>query len=235
MNITNVNEMNFYIQIGYDEYIECLKNAHIEEDDMNHCSKTWHDLYGDVRIVEAPVYVWTGEEVGDKGDKGDNGDNGSNSIITIMSLGDFFDQWVYTYEEKSELMMAYIVESLAMHLLRIAYDKYIDVYFEKKKVYPSGILFFDEKEMEMVPKLLLDMGIRDVKCNEAFVLIPQKTVVFRSNVEKNRASVCQDICSNCKNSTCEHRKSAYSASKEVLNYGYQRILGNKGNELWKRD
>ncbi len=137
--------------------------------------------------------------------------------------------------------MSYIVDAFAMKVLRVAYDRYREVYYEKKHTYLENMVFFDEKEMESVPALLRKLEINEVRCNDAYTMIPQKTVIFRSKTTLKRSAVCENICSQCNNITCEHRKNANRAPKnediqsQKLNYGYQRILGNRGNDLWKKD
>jgi hypothetical protein len=108
-------------------------------------------------------------------------------------------------------------------------------------------------EMEITTAAGTDAGeklaYRDtISANEYGVLTPSKSVVFYAVLSENPAARCQGICLGCGNADCENRyqevrqlpesisrtgKSGREDRKEnkvvELNYGYQRIFGNKSN------
>jgi hypothetical protein len=108
-----------------------------------------------------------------------------------------------------------------------------------KEEKPDGEVDADEPEKKL--------AYRDaVAANEYGVLTPSKSVVFYAVLSENPASRCRGICLDCGNTDCENRYQEarqlpesintthhdnhdYNREKKVveLNYGYQRIFGNK--------
>ena len=82
----------------------------------------------------------------------------------------------------------------------------------------------------------------DITANEYGVLQPSKSVVFFALLSDNPEQRCQGICMNCGNTECENRMqearqiqvrmepqemAAAMEPEQKLNYGYQRIFGQK--------
>lgn len=89
----------------------------------------------------------------------------------------------------------------------------------------------------------------EITSNEYGVLLPSKSVVFYAVLSDNPSTLCEGICSGCKNENCENRMSLDIQNKQGtvgpnnsmkkedisdrakanLNYGYQRIFGTNNN------
>ena len=149
-----------------------------------------------------------------------------NKILVVMTLGQIFDDLVEEYEKKEELLLAYAVECLAMEILKKAYDMFEEKIYEREGKYPGEYHFLDDEEMKNIPRILEKMKIREVSCNEVFTLIPQKTVVFMTKLSCEKSAGCIRLCENCSRKNCPNRAQKTEQNQAVLNYGYQRILGN---------
>lgn len=128
-------------------------------------------------------------------------------ILVLMSLGSFFDDWIERYEQKEELLKAYIVECYAMGMLRRAYRAFYDEHALQTGTYVAGMKFLDVEDVAQVGNLIEKQNIQDVKINEAKVFLPQKTVAFFTWKQDEKKD-CTDlnICEQCGNINCINRK-----------------------------
>ncbi len=213
-----VNRLEYQIPFSQTEYVQALVRNHFQETDFSECLKIEKKLM----LSDLKVKVWYRPEQEGK-------------ILVVMTLGQIFDDLVEEYEKKEELLLAYALDCLAMEILKKAYDMFSKKLYEKEGKYPSEYHFLDDKEMKNMPGILKEMNIQEVRCNEAFALIPQKTVVFMTKLSSEENAECIRLCENCKQKNCPNREQNTEPHSLPLNYGYQRILGNGGNELWKKD
>ena len=213
-----VNQMEYQIPFSQTEYVQTLIRNHFLEADFSECLKIEKKLM----LSDLKVKVWYRPEKEDK-------------ILVVMTLGQIFDDLMEEYEKKEELLLAYAQECLAMEILKKAYDMFSGKLYEREGKYPDEYHFLDDEEMKNVPEILKEMNIQEVRCNEAFALIPQKTVVFMAGLSCKENAECIRLCENCKQKNCPNRVQNTEPYSLPLNYGYQRILGNGGNELWKKD
>ena len=213
-----VNKLEYQVSFSQTEYIQALIRSHFQEGDLSECLKIEKKLVlSDLRVK---AWYCPKEE---------------NRILVIMTLGKIFDDLVEEYEQKEELLLAYAAECFAMEVLKKAYDMFGVKLYEKEGKYAGEFHFLDDEAMRNIPEILKRMKIEEVYCNEAFALIPQKTVVFFAELSDEQNAGCIKLCENCSQKNCPNRMQKTEHNFAALNYGYQRILGNGGNELWKEE
>ena len=110
---------------------------------------------------------------------------------------------------------------LAMEALKKAYEMFGGKLYEIEGKYPGEYHFLDDKAMRNVPEILKGMEIGEVYCNEAFALIPQKTVVFLTEVSYEKNAECIKLCESCSQKNCSNRMEKTKKHLAALNYGYQ--------------
>lgn len=239
----------FHIQTSKEKYCRMLTRSHFRQEDLGECLIVWKDLYGEDSVkAMSEVQVWyrrekaaTDSQKAEEWLEKEEQKEKQNKITVVMTLGPLYDRRIVEYESRGELLKAYTLECYAMELLWEAYMLFQEEIYKREHQYPGEFYFFDVEQMKKVPEMLVQMGIEEVCCNEALALIPQKTVVFMTEMSDEKRSSCGSICESCdRYSTCPNRQSGSDGEKEtkttgVLNYGYQRILGNKENDLWKED
>lgn len=235
--MSNYQQINNYftyaIIVTREEYCKMLLDAHFRSEDMEACLKAWDEMYQktggmSAGYAEVQVKIWYKKE---------------DSLTAILSLGDFYDDWIDAFEKRGELLKAYAVENYALALMRKAYGVLGKEIYAREGKYPGELRFFDEKQMQTVPDLLAELNVKEVQCNEAFAMIPQKTVVFSTELSSEKQADCDDICAKCDRVNCPNRQKAGGLDekvenyqdKSILNYGYRQILSNKENDLWKKD
>lgn len=213
-----MNETEYRIPFSRAEFIQTLADSHFYNEDCLECLKIQEKL--DLSDIKAKVWYRLEKE---------------NTILAVMTLGKEFDDLTDKYEKDGELLLAYALECLGMRILKIAYDMFREKFYEKEGKYLGVYHFLEEKEMEDMPKVLKQMEIREVRCNQALALIPQKTVVFLTEMSDERKAGCMAICENCSQRNCPNTEAIKGEPGAALHYGYQRILGNGGGGLWKKD
>lgn len=212
------NYLEFEVPLSQTEYEQALIRWHFQETDIWKCMNIWNKVG---KISKIKSWYWFERE---------------KELLVIMTLGKQFDKLTEQYEAEGELLKAYALECLAMEILRKAYGLFENALYDHMGKYPCEFRFLTEEQMKKMPEILLRLKIDEVQCNEAFALTPQKTVVFFTELSEEKRDDCTKICKSCGRKNCPNRVMEKTGEeKGLLNYGYQRILGNRGNALWKRD
>lgn len=196
----------YSLPMEYGDYTEILRESHMQGIEEELLVKVWKDLYDGWKSdgskdagngcmkLRHKITVWFQAKEGSR-------------ILVLMSFGSFFDDWIERYEQKEELLKAYIVECYAMGVLRRAYRAFYDEHALQTGTYVAGMKFLDVEDVAQVGNLIEKLNIQDVKINEAKVFVPQKTVAF-STWKQDEKKDCTDlnICEQCGNINCINRK-----------------------------
>lgn len=150
----------------------------------------------------------------------------SSTCEMVITLGPRLDVLQAEYCQKVMLTEGYLVDVLAMYLLEKMYREAERVLMEERDsqcgyriVFPDGDNAFN-KAVQIVSHLKQDM----VKCPDGVSLVPKKSVACYFKMGKTVGLQTDHICANCDRKDCPNRV------QTNLNYGYQRIFGNKNRE-----
>ncbi|WMC93536.1 hypothetical protein [Kineothrix sp. MB12-C1] len=150
-------------------------------------------------------------------------------IAAVLTLGKEIDEVQGGLMEGGKLSEAYMLECLSSELLMKAYEKADDFLQDRTKLW-CGMYEFPGSDcpIEELGNLLLASGQKEVTCNEAYALIPQKSVAYfvRMQREKSKMKREQSLCANCKNYSCNNRRE--EEKEKAVPYGYMRIFGKGG-------
>lgn len=136
------------------------------------------------------------------------GNGGAAYELVAMSLGKGVDSLQESYHKKDLLLQSYMLEALAGELLMRGYSAYRCYIRKSEGWHVSGYHFPGSEEgfpLEALPHLLNVLTQR-ISCNSAFCMLPQKSVVFVSELSKDEKVKCKDICDECNNMNCPNRK-----------------------------
>lgn len=153
----------------------------------------------------------------------------------VMSLGPALDALQEQYSGQGLLSKSYMLEVLAGELLMEGYGAYNRYIAGTTDWHVARYHFPGSEEaypLEMLPALLAGLT-EQVTCNEAFCILPKKSVVFVSELTWDEKVRCEGICLGCNNVRCGNRIADDFRTKQVLarmtdvplNYGYSRIFG----------
>ena len=142
---------------------------------------------------------------------------GKKSALVVASLGRAIDEFQNNLLEKGNIQEAYIVDCLGLDLLSIAYEKIDEKLHESTGLYAGGYQFAgsDGFPLESIPEAMKKLGQKKIRYNDAFVLVPKKSVVFRTQLfEKQQEK--HSKCSSCSAEKCVYRTSEYAGATRVL-------------------
>lgn len=130
-----------------------------------------------------------------------------NRLAVIVTLGSGFDVLQEQYMQRERLLEGYMLECIGMELLRKAYEQTAEHIYAHTGMWISGFDFLGEREpfsrMEEIFRQIQPQGI---ECNQAYMLMPKKTVVFLTDLcEQRKDSYCH-VCADCGNVNCLNRK-----------------------------
>ncbi|MCM1155957.1 MAG: hypothetical protein NC314_10975 [Roseburia sp.] len=153
----------------------------------------------------------------------------------VISLGAGLDSLQEQYSRQGMLSKSYMLEVLAGELLMQAYGAY-NRYIGQNTDWHVARYHFpgseDSYPLQMLPHLLEKTDGR-VTCNEAFCMMPKKSVAFVAELTQDKNVRCEGICIGCGNVHCSNRTADDFYAKKYLakmtdlplTYGYSRIFG----------
>lgn len=144
-------------------------------------------------------------------------EEGKKSALVVASLGRAIDEFQNNLLEKGNIQEAYIVDCLGLDLLSLAYEKIDEKLHESTGLYAGGYQFAgsDGFSLESIPEAMKKLGQKKIRYNDAFVLVPKKSVVFRTQLfEKQQEK--HSKCSSCSAEKCVYRTSEYAGATRVL-------------------
>lgn len=152
-----------------------------------------------------------------------------------MTLGRRIDVLQEQYLSQGLLSESYMMEALASELLLQGYSAYNHVVAEETAYHVKRYHFLGSEENYPVERLreLLERLEMPVICNEAFCMIPKKSVAFVAELTKEAGVHCQGICVGCHSRNCPNRMEEglnighiiADMTDVPLSYGYSRIFG----------
>ncbi|MCM1046046.1 MAG: hypothetical protein NC417_11100 [Candidatus Gastranaerophilales bacterium] len=150
----------------------------------------------------------------------------------VMSLGMSLDSLQERYHKEERLTESYMLEVLSGELLLQGYQAY-NRHVEKSGDWHVARYHFPGSQkslpLKMLPHMLSQFSAQ-VSCNEAFCMLPKKSVVFLAELTQDETARCEGICVGCQNVRCANRMEESAQMERAmtdmpLTYGYQRIFG----------
>ena len=150
----------------------------------------------------------------------------------VMTLGKELDCLQESYHKEGMLTESYMLEALASELLLHGYKAY-NRYVREVEGWHVARYHFPGSEkslpLEILPHMLSRFSVQ-VSCNEAFCIMPKKSVVFLAELTQDEQVKCEGICVGCGNVRCSNRMEEDAQMGRImtdlpLTYGYQRIFG----------
>ncbi len=145
-------------------------------------------------------------------------------VKVLMTLGKAIDEIQNHYMTISQMSRAYILECLSMELLTKAYKKADEFLHDKTGLWCGSYVFpGSDDSLEGITELVDSFMQEEITYNDAYTLMPKKSVAYIVPMEEKAPVMEREsmLCASCSRHTCENRK------QTVLNYGYQRIFGER--------
>ena len=174
--------------------------------------------------------------------------NKDERLAVIVTLGSGVDELQCRYTDRGRLTEGYMVECIAMELLKAAYEQAAERIHARMGKWISGFEFVgDLVPFDRMAEIFCAVSPEEVGYNQAYMLSPKKTVVFLTSLCQSRKDSYCHVCEHCGCPACPDRigqtasaaesramsRTAGAAERrdrpeENLTYGYQRIFGEKG-------
>lgn len=156
-------------------------------------------------------------------------------VDVVMSLGEGLDSLQENYSRQGMLSKSYMLEVLAGELLMQGYSAYNRFIETNTKQHVAKYHFLGSESffpLEMLPHLLQRVTDK-VTCNEAFCMLPKKSVAFVAELTQDEKIHCEGVCVGCNSIHCINRIADDSPTRRFmermtdfpLTYGYSRIFG----------
>ena len=161
--------------------------------------------------------------------------SGTEYEDVVMSLGAGIDSLQDHYSSQGMLSRSYMLEVLASELLLQgygAYNRYIEKNTDRHVARYHFLGSEDSFPLSMLPRLL-DITDGRITCNEAFCMLPKKSVAFVAELTQDEKVRCEGVCVGCNRRQCPNRVAGNHPDQGIiarmadlpLTYGYGRIFG----------
>lgn len=158
-------------------------------------------------------------------------------IPVCMTLGPGVDALQEQYLRQEQLLEGYMAETFASEVLLHSYPCWNQSIYNrrgrrvKRYHFPGSEIRYP---LEMIPKILRKLEA-PVRCNEAFCMIPRKSVLFLAELAgEGEKAECEGICVSCGNQKCPNRAEGirdYEMAQRLpdrpFSYGIQQIFRGK--------
>lgn len=145
-------------------------------------------------------------------------------LAVLVTLGAGVDALQEEYTAAGQLTESYMIECIAMELLKNAYEQAADRIYNYYGLWMEGFDFLGERvPMEAMEEMFALLKPEEISYNQAYMLTPKKTVAFYTTLTDSRKTAYCNLCRTCSHTKCIHRKGN-------LTYGYQRIFGERGTK-----
>lgn len=153
----------------------------------------------------------------------------------VMSLGAGIDSLQDNYSSQGMLSRSYMIEVLASEFLLRgyrAYNRYIENNTDMHVARYHFLGSEDSFPLDELPRLL-DKMTGQITCNEAFCMLPRKSVAFVAELTQDEKVRCEGICVGCSSVHCPNKVAEDHPDRHLLarmadmplTYGYSRIFG----------
>lgn len=193
--------LDAFVTLDYLEYVR--RKFHFEERQAEEIRAVAEEM---MSVMRREAF-WTSQEASFMKKQDWIGNTGAEYELVAMSLGSGVDFLQDDYNEKGLLLQSYMAEVLADELLMMGYDAYHRHIMAHTMQHVARYYFPGSEEalpLEILPVLLKNLT-QKIICNSSFCMIPQKSVVFISELTKDENVGCRGICADCKNRSCENR------------------------------
>lgn len=182
---------------------------------------------------------------------------GERSFLAVgFTLGEGIDALQENYLREGLLTESYMIEVLSSELLLKSYQAYTKCVASHRELHVARLHFLGTEipendtpgpetlktetsnqklssrlRLENLPALLQELQL-PVTCNEAYCMIPKKSVVFYAELTKDAFTKCAGICLGCGRRDCPNRMEEKEnfplrfadMTDRPLSYGYARIF-----------
>lgn len=146
-------------------------------------------------------------------------------LAVLVTLGAGVDNLQEEYTAAGQLSETYMIECIAMELLKNAYEQAAEMIYDYYGLWMNGFDFLGDRiPLEEMERMFDILEPEEISYNQAYMITPKKTAAFYTTLTDSRTAAYCNLCNTCSHTRCIHRKGN-------LTYGYQRIFGDSQVKL----
>ena len=199
--------MNFIpLNVSLDEdcISDFIRRYHFEEKDKNDILRLYRQVMPRIH-AEFHYVVKESESILGKDNKCEvKKDCPKEQAVVIVTLGQAFDEYQENILARGDIHKGYMLDCIGLELLWAAYDEIDRKLHELTDKYVGSYIFAGDNDLPMseVPRLMSLLGQKVVRYNEAYAMIPKKSVLFvaplfaESYKKSGRCTYCSNVHCN---------------------------------------
>ena len=144
-----------------------------------------------------------------------------NRLAVLVTLGSGVDHLQEAYTKAGQLTEGYMIECIAMKLLKNAYEQAADKIYSHYGRWAGRFEFLGEAvPIEALEEMFTILEPKEISYNQAYMLMPKKTAAFFTTLTENRQTAYCNFCQTCSHVKCVHRQGNPT-------YRYQQTFRNR--------
>lgn len=197
----NMKKIPINIFLNETEILECMHSNHYNKKDKASIMQVYYNL---LSAMSSGIYV---RHIKKETSRRLSFIMDEEYVLVLATLGKGVDLLHGQYHRMEEIWKEYAAECLTMELLRKLYEKIEIEIFKLSGKFPMKYNFVgDDGNMQDIKEVLSYFKQNEIIYNDAFALLPRKTVVFTSGLQEHRGFSTCLICIDCKNLSCKERR-----------------------------
>lgn len=196
-----MKQVKFTLNLSENQIKESLTRYHFSQEDF----KTLCSFFQALKpLIEAKAYY---EIITENVPKKLQFIKEENFLVSIVTLGKGADKLKELYLEAEDILAAYMIDCLSLDLLNQAYEQLAGKLEKEEGLYIKRYEFLGGSYPLNKMKEIFDyFSQTEVTYNEAYMLIPQKSVVYIGILTDKKEEACSHICASCENAACANRR-----------------------------
>ena len=135
-----------------------------------------------------------------------------DTMLGAITLGEGYDELQQAYTKERQVGQAYRMETLGMEYLRRCYEWFNQAVGLDGKGYPGAYHYLESaQEICRACDYLAEKQFTVLHCNAQGVLIPAKSVIFKTELHREKRESCAHSCEICRAVHCSFRQSRQRA------------------------
>lgn len=130
-----------------------------------------------------------------------------DTMLGAITLGKEYDRLQQDYTTRQQIGQAYRLETLGMEYLRQAYQLFNAAVGENGLGFPGEYHYLEtQQQLQQACVYLEEKDFTAITCNKYGVLVPSKSVLFRTALKQKAPGECGNTCAGCPALQCSFRQ-----------------------------
>lgn len=199
-----MQQIKIELELTKTDLENCARRYHFTEENTEQLQRVYASMQ---LLLECYLEYEKLEALFEEGEENPQKEKGEEKIFCAVTLGPWIDEMQEIYQRAGQVMTAYMAECIAMELLSKAYEKAATFLYEEYGLWVAKYEFYgEERGLKQMAEDIKTYQIKHVRCNGAYQLLPQKSVVFQVILTHEKEERICNICESCGALHCPNRQ-----------------------------